>query len=202
MPKRGPEKPDSLLHWACSLKSTGVTLTSRERTVIRKVEQAQRNASRPPPAGFSSDEECEEAGIIYGCTDAEVTTAMETMKVLEEIKAIKTMKTPKDGDEGDEDHEGAGGPTASGSTQQALDVNDCDVNDCDVRSEREGGAMDNRLRRSDCEYDSMLAPTGSSGNDSPPNEQPAKPPTAATGASSPSAIQIWAREPDASSRMD
>ena len=149
MPKRGPEHPDSLLHWACSLKSTGVTLTSRERTVIRKVEQAQRNASRPPPAGFSSDEECEEAGIIYGCTDAEVTTAMETMKVLEEIKAIKTMslKTPKDGDEGDEDHEGAGGPTASGSTQQALDVNDCDVNDCDVRSEREGGAMDNRLRR-------------------------------------------------------
>jgi hypothetical protein len=77
-----------------------------------------------------------------------------------------------------------------------------DDNAWDVRSEREGGAMDNRLRRSDCEYDSMLAPTGSSGNDSPPNEQPAKPPTAATGASSPSAIQIWAREPDASSRMD
>ena len=57
--------------------------------------------------------------------------------------------------------------------------------------------MDNRLRRSDCEYDSMLAPTGSSGNDSPPNEQPAKPPTAATGASSPSAIGLVSPTPAA-----
>lgn len=43
--------------------------------------------------------------------------------------------------------------------------------------------MDNRLRRSDCECDSMFIP---SGPDSPPNAPPAKPPTAATGASSPS----------------